>query len=88
MLKYVLITSLSILLSLVFGVFCLLRANRIVDFYRNHYASHRFLRSGIMVPFRVWWDSEYAEALIRICGIFMMLIAAFLAFVMIRGLLE
>ena len=87
MLKYVLITLLSILLSVTFGLFCLIRANRIVQFYRNHYASNRFLSSAVMSPFRVWWNSEYAEASIRLCGVFMVLIAAFLAFVMIRGLL-
>jgi hypothetical protein len=41
-----------------------------------------------MFPFRIWWESDYAEALIRLCGVFMMLVAAFLAFVMIRGLLS
>ena len=41
-----------------------------------------------MFPFRTWWESDYAEALIRFCGVFMLLVAAFLAFVMIRGLLS
>jgi hypothetical protein len=78
MLKYVLITSLAILLSATSGLFCLVRANRIVQF---------FLSSSVMTPFRVWWKSEYAEISIRLCGVFMLLISAFLAFVMIRGLL-
>lgn len=87
MIKYVLITSLSILLSLTIGIFCFLRANRIIKFYRNHYASHPFLRSALMSPFRVWWSSDYAETSIRLCGVFMILVAAFVAFVIIRGLL-
>jgi hypothetical protein len=88
MLKYILLTTISIFLSLFFGVFCFVRASRIVEFYRNHYSSYRLLRSGLMFPFRAWWESEYAEALVRIIGVCMMLMAAFLAFVMIRGLLQ
>jgi hypothetical protein len=63
MLKYVLITSLPTLLSLTFAIFCFARASRIVQFFRDHYASHRFLRSGVMFPFRIWWESDYAEAM-------------------------
>jgi hypothetical protein len=85
--KYVPITSVSILLSLTLGLFCFARAGRIVGFYRNHYASHRLLKSRVMLPIRACWESDYAEDLIRICGILMLLMAAFLVDVMIRGLL-
>lgn len=86
MVKSILIASLSIILSLFIGIFCLVRAKGITEFYRNHYASHRFLRSAAMFPFRVWWDSDYAETSIRLCGVLMISVAALLAFVMVRGL--
>jgi hypothetical protein len=85
-LKYMLITSLSVVLSLTFGILCFVRAARIAQFYRNHYASHRFLRSAVMFPFRALVESDYYETSIRACGVFMILLAVFLAFVTIQGL--
>jgi hypothetical protein len=80
-LKYVLITSLSIAWCLTLGILVYLRALRIAHFFRNHYSSNRFLRSAVMLPFRGLDPTS-----IRVCGAFLILVALFLAFIMIRGL--
>jgi hypothetical protein len=85
-LKYVLITSLSIAWCLTLGILVYIRALRIAHFYRNHYSSNRFLRSAVMLPFRAWIESDYYETSIRVCGASLILVALFLAFIMIRGL--
>jgi hypothetical protein len=85
-LKYVLITSLSIAWCLTVGILDYVRAPRITQFYRNHYSSSRFLSSAVMFPLRAWVKSNYYETSIMVCGAFLILMALFLAFVMIRGL--
>ena len=85
--KDVMITSIVIVLFLILGVLCLVLAARITRFYRKYYASDSFLRSAVMLPFRAWVESDYYETSIRIFGVLMILMAVFLAFVMIRGLL-
>jgi len=86
-LKYVLILSLSVVLFLTIGIVSLLRAATIARFYRNHYASHRYLRALFPIG-RMWAESRYYETWIRVWGAFMILMAVFLATVMIRGLLR
>ena len=80
------ITSVSIALFLTLGVLVYVRATRITQFYRNHYASNRFWRSAIMFPIRAWVESGYHETSVRVGGVFLVLMALFLALVMIRGL--
>jgi len=87
-LKYILLTSLSVLLFLTIGLIHFMRAAAIAQYYRNIYSSNRFLKSAIMSPFRLWVDSPFYETWIRIFGVLMILVAAFLAFVMIHGLLS
>jgi hypothetical protein len=39
-----------------------------------------------MFPIRAWVESGYHETSVRVGGVFLVLMALFLAFVMIRGL--
>jgi len=86
-LKAILITSLSAVTFGATGVGLIVWANKIARFYKNHYASNRFLKS--IFPLRAWVEtSYYYETMIKVVGTGMIGMAVLLLFIMIRGLLE
>jgi hypothetical protein len=85
--RAVLLTTITATIAATIGISLLASASKIMDFYRKHYASNRFLRPLVHLWF---WEPENPihELMLKIGGVFMICIAIFLVFVMVRGLLQ
>ena len=84
--RIIVITILSAIGFATVGICLLIWASAITEFYRKHYASNRILRRVSVM--RAWVDGPYYETMLRVIGIVMLGLAAFLLFVIARGLLD